>query len=384
MKAIKYMIFGSLLIAACSGEKDGNQTVNPSTGAPSDNTVTLTLQQAATIKLETNTLVRRSLSTEIKANGYLGVPPENNAMISPMISGYVRKVNFLVGNDVKKGQVMAELESMEFIDLQQKYIELQARIDYLKEEYKRQKLLMDQDAVSRKQYLKADVDYRTAASEMEGLRSKLELLGADFQSLESGKIASRLLVKAPISGSVKALSIMIGKFVSPAEEIFEIVNTDHLHLELSVFENDITKVEKGQKVWFVVPSIRNQAYEGEVFLVGKDLSEDKRSINVHVHIEESDAPFAVGMYANASIAVDSKPSFTLPVAAVVVDNENKYVFKKTNETNKGVTFEMIRVETGLEKDGLVEIAGMNGILPEDEVVIRGAFYLLNAFSIGEN
>ncbi len=384
MKAIKHILLGCLLITACSGEKGSEQINSPNPLTQSDNTVVLTPHQVETIKLEIGKPVERSLSAEIKANGYFDVPPENNAMISPMISGYVRKVNFLVGNDVKKGQVMAELESMEYIDLQQKYIELLARIGYLKDEYERQKLLVDQDAVSKKQYLKAEVDYKTAASEIEGLHSKLELLGVNFKNLEESKIESRLLVRAPITGSVKALSAMIGRHVDPAEEIFEIVNTDHLHLELKVYEKDITKVKKGQKVWFSVPSIHSKSYEGEVFLVGKDLSEDKRSINVHVHVEENDAPFAVGMYVNASIAIGSTTSYTLPVTAVVVDSNKQFVFKKTKESDAGIGFEKVPVEIGLEKDGFVEIMMRDGLSPEDNLVTKGAFYLLNAFAIGEN
>mgnify|MGYP001953528225 CR=1 FL=1 len=51
----------------------------------------------------------------------------------------IRKINFLLGDNVAKGQIMAELESMEFIDLQQQYVELNARIAYLKEDFERQK-----------------------------------------------------------------------------------------------------------------------------------------------------------------------------------------------------------------------------------------------------
>ncbi|MCK5280187.1 MAG: efflux RND transporter periplasmic adaptor subunit, partial [Cyclobacteriaceae bacterium] len=287
------------------------------------------------------------------------------------------------GDDVRKGQVMAELESLEFIDMQQQYIELKTRVAFLKEEFDRQKLLREQDAVSRKTYLTAEVEYHSANSLFQGLKSKLQILGVDFEKLNQGNIESRILLNAPISGSVTKLNTIIGKHVDPSEELFEIVNPDHLHLELSVYEKDVLKVNEKQKVWFKIPSLPNSIFEGEVFLVGQDMSEDKRSINVHVHINEEQAEFTVGMYANASIVVEENPSYTLPITAVVVDGTDKFVFVKTITSKGEMAFNKISVITGIESDGLVELASLNGLALEDDIVIDGAFYLLNAFAGGE-
>lgn len=348
-----------------------------------ENSVILTDEQAKAIKLQYGQIEERNMSNVIKANGYLDVPPQNKAVISPMITGYVRKVNFLVGDNVKKGQVMAELESMEYIDLQQQYIELKAKIAYLKEDFDRQKLLRDQDAVSKKKYLMSEMEHKTAVSTLDGLKSKLTMLGVNFSSLDEGKMVSRIFLRAPISGSVKLVNTTIGKHVDPSEEIFEIVNPEHLHLELSVYEKDVLKVREDQKVWFRIPSMMNDIFEGEVFLVGKDLSEDKRSINVHVHIDEDQAEFTVGMYANATIVIENNPSFTLPVTAVVVDGDSKYIFVKSESSNEQATYQKLPVFTGLESDGIIELTSMEGLSIEDEIVTEGAFYLLNAFSESE-
>ena len=229
----------------------------------------------------------------------------------------------------------------------------------------------------------AEVDYKIATSNLEGLKAKLKLLGVSFDKLNRGKIDSRILLKASISGSVKKLNTVIGKHIDPSEEIFEIVNPEHLHLELSVYEKDAIYVKKDQKVWYKIPNLKDHIFEGEVFLVGKDLSEDKRSINVHVHINEDEAEFTVGMYVNASIVVQDSPSYTLPVTAVVVDGPKKYIFKKSENSAGKIVFSKIPVFTGLESEGLVELTSMDGINLEDDIVIDGAFYLLNAFTGSE-
>ena len=113
------------------------------------------------------------------------------------------------------------------------------------------------------------------------------------------------------------------------------------------------------------------------------MSEDKRSINVHVHIDEEEAQFNVGMYVNASVVIENSPSNTLPVTAVVIDGMNKYVFKR-NEISPGkLEFIKCPIVTGLESDGLVELTNIDGLTLEDDIVIEGAFYLLRAFAVGE-
>ena len=351
------------------------------TVASSDNQVViLNAKQVKAIKIKAGKIEKRSISGVIKANGFLDVPPQNKAVISPMITGYMRKVNFLVGDNVRKGQVVAELESMEYIDLQQQYMQLMSKIKYLKEDFERQKLLREEDAVSRKKYVMAEMEYKSAVSEFNGLNSKLEMLNVDKDRLEKGLIAPNLLVRAPISGSVKKLNTMIGKHIDPSEEIMEIVNPEHLHLELSVFEKDVLKVKKDQKVWFQIPNVDNQRFEGLVFLVGKDLSEEKRSINVHVHINEDQTQFAVGMYATATIITTENTLYTLPVSAIVNDGNKEFIFRQQTLNEHELSYERIPIITGQESDGLVEIAYLNDIGPDDEIVIEGAFYLLNAFS----
>jgi len=384
MKSSIYIVLSFMLLAACSGERASNEITEAAIQNSTPEAITLTREQTRTIKLELGKLSRRSLASEIKVNGYLDVPPQNKAVVSPMITGYVRKVNFLVGDMVRKGQVMAELESMEFIDLQQKYMELKSRMVFLKEEFERQKLLKDQDAVSRKKYLMSEVDYKTAQTTLKGIHSKLDILGVDFNQLENGEIQPIIKLEAPINGSVKRLEMVIGGHVDPSEEIYEIVNSDHLHLELNVYENDINKVKKGQKVWFEISGIEKKTFHGEVYLVGQDLTEEKRSISVHVHINENEGPLNVGMYANASISVQENESYALPVTALVVENDKEYIFKKVSETDTDITFERRQVETGIESNDLIEILKFDDITPEDEVVTNGAFYLLNAFTTGEN
>jgi len=373
MKILNYIPIFLIIWASCTQSQENTEEVP--LAADSQGFITLSPEQIETIKLKVEKFSERNIANTVRANGYLDAPPQSKAVISPMITGYVRKVNFLLGDEVRQGEVMAELESIEYIDLQQQYMELKSNLVYLNEDFERQKLLREQDAVSMKKYLKAEVDLNVANSTLGALSSKLQLLGNNLEQLDQGRIQSKILLRAPISGNVNKLNVSIGKHVDPHEEIYELISTDHLHLELNVYERDVPKVKKGQEVRFRITSLGDRQFAGEVFLVGKDVSEEKRSINVHVHFNDTEDQFTVGMYGTANIAVDESRSHAISSKAVVVDGSQSYVFRRISGTTD--QFEKIAVKAGTESDGFIEILNIDDFEADDEIVTDGAFYLLN-------
>ena len=293
----------------------------------------------------------------------------------------MRQIKYLVGNEVKKGAVMAVLESMEYVELQQQYADLHARFKFLKDEYERQQTLQAQNATAAKKTLLAESEYKSASTNLSGIRAKLEMAGTDMEKLDSGAISSQIALRAPISGTVTHVTATVGKHVDPQEEIFEIIDPEHKHLELEVFEKDITKVQKNQVVLFTISNYLEEQFRGNVFLVGQSLEPDKRYVKVHVHpAEEDESKFKVGMYVKASIATGSQTAYVLPVGAVVVQGGRQYVFVEKGEKDGNRVFKKMPVIAGMENQGLVEIKLHEGITKVDNVVTRGAYYLLNAFA----
>jgi cobalt-zinc-cadmium efflux system membrane fusion protein len=344
--------------------------------------VLLDPSQMEAIGLTTGSLERRNLTNIVKANGYVEVPPQNMAVISPFVNGYIKEVRGLVGDMVRKGQVVAVLESPDYLQIQQRYIELDARVQYLRDEFNRQQTLMKENAVSKKTYLQAQSEYKTSLSIYNGLIEQLKLLGADFDALQQGIVSPLVLVRSPIGGSISAVNAVIGRHVETQEEIFEVINPDHLHLELSVFEKDILKVRKDQKVIFSVPNMGGQTYTGKVYLVGRNMQDDRRYISVHVHLDDESAPCVVGMYVNASIVVDDASVYAIPVKAVMLQGTQEFVLVERESSGVNKVFEKVNVITGAKDQDYVELKFFDGINPNDKIVTNGAFYMLNALRGG--
>ena len=148
------------------------------------------------------------------------------------------------------------------------------------------------------------------------------------------------------------LTITTAKY---SDEIMEIVNTEHIHLEIKVFERDALRIKKGQKVLFSLPESSSEKFEGEVYLIGKAIGED-RTVKVHVHMDEdSTTGFIPGMFVESAIFINQELQWALPESALIEINDKKYIMQLKTDQNDQLEFEKTEVVTGATFDQQVMI-----------------------------
>lgn len=373
-----------------------------------EDVVELNAVQIANAGLEYGSMDTLNTSAYVKANGILDLPPQNIAAVSAPMDGFVKKANYLVGDYVKKGTVLALLEHMDYIKLQEEYLSVINNLSYLASEYQRQKQLDSARVTAKKQYQAASAAYEGAMARKKALEKQLQYMGISPERVASGDISATISIRAPLSGHITALNIHNGAFAEQRQELYEIVDTDHMHLELNVFEQDISKVKVGQPISFAVPAMGEQRYNGRVFLVGKSFDQQSKTVKVHAHIEHEDHGFIRGYYAEAKIYTEDKKIVALPEEAVVSDEGNSYIFILTEDSHEkndsqegegehthnedahdkheethGTSFKRIQVVTGERDQGFVQIVEVPALTDDVKIVIRGAYYLLSEMKKGE-
>ncbi len=307
----------------------------------------------------------------IKTTGIIDVPPSSKAVISAYIGGYIKNSPLLIGDKVKKGQALVTVENLEFIQMQQDYIEIAEQLKYLRSEYERQKELFSENISSKKSYLKAESDYKKTSAMYTGLRKKLMMLNINPTSVEEGNFTSVSTIYAPISGSITDICISTGSYVSPADRIMEIVNVDHIHIELKVFEKDVLKIKKGQKVIFTIPESTNERFEGEIHLIGKSIDKN-RTVQVHVHIDFDETHnFIIGMFVETDIVIDDNTSMALPESAIIDVNDEYYVLNLKSENKESYTFLKKELRIGESYNGFNKIINSNSINNTDQFLLGG-------------
>jgi len=376
MKNILYLsIFALALLSSCKKASEETTTKHQETERHDDDIhITKTQFEANAMLLES--LTRKNFLEVVKTTGVIDVPPQSKEIISSFSGGYVKSSTLLIGDKIKKGQALVTIENPKFVEIQQEYLEVLAQLSYLKNEYERQKILFDEQITSQKNYLKAQSEYKIKLAIYNGKRKQLRMLNINPTSVERGKITSIITIYATISGSVTKINVSKGTYVSPADEIMEIVNTDHIHIELTVFEKDVMKIKKGQEISFQIPETSKKVFDAKVHLIGTVIDKNTRTVKVHGHLHEGKKnTFAIGMFVDAEIELTSKEAFAIPEEAIINEGGNAHILVLAKKENNNYIFEMTKIETGKKHNGFVEIISKN-IKPTDKIITKGAYDLI--------
>nr|WP_321520784.1 efflux RND transporter periplasmic adaptor subunit [uncultured Macellibacteroides sp.] len=369
-----------LTFSSCNGNKKSAVAEEETEVIPED-IVELREDQVKLANIEMGAIELRSMSGTLKVNGTVSVAPQNLATVSMPMGGFVKSTNLMPGNAVRKGQTLAIIENQEFIDIQQNYLEAKNRCELAKTEYDRQKELFKSDVSSQKNMQQVTSNYNSLKVQVKALEQKLSLVGINPFKLNEDNISRSVALVSPITGYVKAVNVSIGKSVSASDVLFEIVNSDKLFLELTLFEKDADKVSNGEKIRFYINNETEQ-HEAVVYQTGKSINNDK-TYKVYANVVGHCKNMLPGMYVNAQIQAKSGQATSVPSASIVSFDDKDYIFvfeKNKVESGKPFTeYRMIQIKKGVSDDGFTEIVLPEGFnFKEAKVVIKGAYNLLSA------
>ena len=319
-------------------------------------------------KFELIALGKKNNVNKVSSTGMIEVPPNGRAVISAQVGGYIKNSELLIGDQVKKGDLLVSIENIEFLEMQQEYLETLEQLSFLKSDFERQSELYKEQISSEKSFLKAQSDYKRTFAVHAGLKKKLELLNINIAAVEKGELSSLSNIYAPISGDVSEINVKTGSFVASSNAIMEIINTEHVHLELKIFEKDALRIKKGQKVIFRLPESSGDSYFGTVHLIGKSIAAD-RTVTAHVHIEEEgNAALIPGMFVQAEIIVDNTSDLMIKETALFEEDGRFYILKKVSDQKDILKFVKTEVYKGNTSNG-------EAVISSDQVLDQGKIYL---------
>jgi cobalt-zinc-cadmium efflux system membrane fusion protein len=382
----KYILYTLAIpvLVAC-GKKTEEESTTKETENPAG--VELTSEQFKVAGLQLGKISRRDISNVIAVNGTIDVPPQNLVSVSAPLGGFVQNTKLLPGSLVRKGDILVVIENAEFITLQQDYLESRNKLEYMQLEYERQKALSKENVSSAKIFEQAESDYKSLKTKVKALDEKLALIGIDARQLNDDKISRSVSIRSSINGYVKSVNVNIGKYVNPTDVMFEIVNTDDMHLQLSVFEKNATSIKKGQKIKFMLPNEDNKERTATIYLIGRSINDDK-TINVHAHINEQSPEILPGMFVKARIETSSKEAPCVPDESVVQSEGKNYMFifdgKTKKDTMEIYKFSMVEIKTGASEEGYTQISVPENIdIDSVQIADKGAFALLSKMKNSE-
>ena len=368
-----------IALVSCTGNKKTAAAEKETEVIPED-IVEMRDDQVKLADIQTGKIEMRSLSATLKVNGTVSVAPQNLATVCMPMGGFVKSTSLTPGSLVRKGQILAILENQEFIDIQQNYLEAKNKLVYAEAEYKRHSELYKDDVYSQKNLQQVATEYKNLKGLVKALEQKLSLIGINPAKLTEENISRSVPLVSPISGYLKAVNVSIGKSVSASDVLFEIVNSDKLFLELTLFEKDADKVTNNEKIRFYINN-ESEQHEAVIYQTGKSINNDK-TYKVYANVTGHCKNMLPGMYVNAVIETKSNQVASLPVEAIVSfeDKDCIYVLnREKSENGKLMTeYRMVEIRKGVAENGFIEINLPEGFDKNAKVVVKGAYNLLSA------
>ncbi|MBX3630619.1 MAG: efflux RND transporter periplasmic adaptor subunit [Nitrosomonas sp.] len=350
------------------------------------NEVHLSAFKLARLGIKVDTLPERSLSGNVKVNGRLALFPQHRATVTAILGANVTAINVIESEKVKKGQLLAYLSHPNLTNLQSAYIRTYNQMQFLEKEYKREKKLYEAGVSSGKAYQQAQANFLAMKGEVAGFEAQLIQLNINARNTRTGKILQNVPVVSPIDGYIEKVLIQTGQFVDPNATLFMIMNLDHIHADLMVFEKNVSEVKEGQRVTFRVESIPGKTLSARIFAVGKNFEQTPRAVHVHAKIEQKENLLIPGMYIYGKVHTGSFLVNALPEDAIIMEEGKSFIFMAEARQEDGKTewiFKPIEVLTGISDDGWVEVNPVEPFPENVQVAWNNAYYLIAEMKKGE-
>lgn len=371
-------------------------------------TATLTKEQISSIKLEYGSIEKKQLTASLKANGILKVPNQNKASATTLLGGIVKSIFVQSGTTVSKGQILATIANNSLITMQEDYLSVSSKLVYAQSEYNRQKELKEGNATALKNFQAAEAEYMSLKARKASLQRQLEQIGIGTTSLTSDNIQSTLSVFSPISGAVSEVKVNIGSFLESNSSIVEIVDNSQLHLDLYVYERDLSKLKVGQTIHFTLTNNPGREYDADVYAISNTFEPSTKAVAVHAMVKGDKQGLIDGMSITALVSLENATVDAVPTLAIVNHDGQDYIFIVTDKHSEeehhagskhdqgedehghkhsesknaeakeieSVTFERIPVRKGTTDVGYSEITILKDIPANAKIVVNGAFFIL--------
>ena len=372
---------GALLFNVLPGAHDFAEANSPpaQTGAnehaPANAPVTLSKSATQKNEIKVVPVVQARLAGDIQLIGNVTYDADHYAMVGPLVAGRVAKLNVTVGSQVRRGQVMAEIESVDVGQSRGDLIAAKARLGAATSNLNRERDLAEKKISSSREREMAESQWASERAAVRAAHEKLRAIGltdSDIESIEEHGIGGRVRIRAPIDGTVLERKVTLGQAIQPAEDAFKLANLNRVWVQLDLYEKDLARVRVGLAV-----EVRTDAYPGEVVkgrvaYVSPVIDIATRTAQIRVEIDNRKGRLHIGQLVNAKLFgnpdANATPVLAVPRTSIQRIDGKALVFLKVANG-----FQRQFVEIGLSGGELIEIR--SGLQLGQEVASEGGFLL---------
>jgi cobalt-zinc-cadmium efflux system membrane fusion protein len=312
---------------------------------------------------------REKVAVPIELTGEIRFDERRVGHVSSQVEGIIRQVHVALGDRVRKGQPLIEIESVAVGEVQAAYLEAAGMLELARRNFERVSELRRENISSEKEFLLAKQELDAAEVRAAGALGKLDRLGARENT------GGRVVLRAPLDGTVLVMHAVSGEVAKTDDSLITVGDNTTLWVWADLYERDIEAVTASQAEQDLAASVSVKAYPGELFpgtvdLVSPAMDESSRTVKVRIQVRNEEGRLLAGMFATIEVFLPaSDEALAVPKQAVLEDEGRYFVFVH----HHGEYYVRRPVVPGRVWADRVEIR--QGLEPSQIVAAEGAFLM---------
>jgi cobalt-zinc-cadmium efflux system membrane fusion protein len=364
---------GALVLRGGSSAGSAPRAPAPAAAGPRPLALAPAVEERNPIRVAAAELTR--IAGDIQVVGTVTFHEDHVAVVGPLVAGRISRLGAGVGDAVRRGEVLAEIESAEVGQARADLVAAKARSAAAEANLRRETELAEKKISSSRE---RELAAAQAVTEQAGVRAatmRLRAIGlsaVDIDELERRDAGGRVPMRAPIGGTVIERKVTLGQAVERATDAFKIADTSKVWVTLDLYEKDVGRVHVGQEVEMWTDARPGESFRGHVAFIVPVIDEATRTAKVRLEVPNPAGALRAGQLVTARVLADAKRDVAEVLAvprSAIEQLEGKTVVFVRN----GSAFERRAVLTGSSGGDRVEIR--KGLAPGEEVAVEGAFLL---------
>jgi cobalt-zinc-cadmium efflux system membrane fusion protein len=288
------------------------------------------------------------------------------AHVAPKVSGRILRVAVKLGDEVKRGQLLASIDSIEFGEAQADYVHARSQLDLAQANWERSRQLFEEQIIPQKDWLHAQAELEKARAAERAAASRLRLLGTSPPGPADSPSSAYALI-APLSGTVIEMTDAVrGELARPEEPLFTVADLSPVWVQASLPETDLRRVHVGAPAGIEVAAYPGERFHGQVTYVSSMLDKETRTAQARIEVPNPKRRLKLEMFATAFIESEDVQGSGLVVprdAVVLMDGkptlfvqEDGHFEPRNVELDEGLANGMV-VKSGIQSGERVVVAG---------------------------
>ncbi|WP_293665880.1 efflux RND transporter periplasmic adaptor subunit [uncultured Parabacteroides sp.] len=367
MKRIFLLLLPAMVFCSCHSNRQDDEAAIAVT--LKGDTIQIGANSPILSRLKTEKVTSEPYSMEFSTSGVVKAIPANYAEIASPFAGRISKSFVRLGQKVVPGSPIFEISSPTFFETGKDYYQAKQEMELALKSLKREKDLLQNKVGVQKELEEAEVNYELKKKDYENAEAALKVFQINPDELVLGQ---PLVVRSPIAGEVVKDNIVIGQYMKEdADPVAVIADLNKVWVVAHVKEKDMRLVQALNDVEIRLVGAPERPFTGKIYHISEMLDEDTRSVEVLIECDNSERLMKPAMYGMVKLSDKAAEVVRIPTSAILQEEDANYVLVALGGNN----YRKQKVETGVSKDEKTVI--LSGLVPGDEIVTAGAFYLID-------